>query len=443
MRVPVESRVLLAVASALVPREQRAEWRREWDAEIWWWLGSHTGERLRLAVHCTGALKDAAYLRATHGDAIGVLRRAAGSPGACLAGLALLVAAVVAGSGLRETRRVLRGDPFAGAHLAVLSQTLPFMGAHLGVPPAKVADWDARAQSLEGAAIYSRTRRREVVRAGPTFFTLLGTHAATGSLSVSGMPAAVLSYECWQRKFHADPAVVGRMVDSAPVIGVLPRDFWFLDLRPDVWILGPPASDAPAPALARLKPGVKPADAQAELRALAAQVKPVSRGSAVVVEPVELLSARPLRVLGLPWLVLVCGAMAAAAARFRRAPGFAAFLAAKIVLTLTLMLLATVEFGSSWMTINSGETNLAAGAASLWLFLAGPGAALFWCWRDQRRRCRTCLHRLELPVHFGEGARMLLEHAGTELVCPQGHGSLFTADGADRASQWYPLFAGK
>ncbi len=325
----------------------------------------------------------------------------------------------------------------------MLEQTLPFMGAHLGVPPSKVADWDARAQSLEGAAIYSRTRRREVARAGPKFFALLGTHAAIGSLSVSTMPAAVLSYECWQRKFHADPAVVGRLIDSAPVIGVLPRDFWFLDLRPDVWILGPPASDSPSPALARLKPGVKPADAQAELRELAAQVKPVTRGSLVVVEPVERLSARPLTALGLPWLALVCGAVAAAVVRFRRAPGFAAFLAAKVVLSLTLMLLVTVEFGSSWMTINSGESNLAAGVASLWLFLAGPAAVLFWCWRDQRRRCRICLHRLEMPVHFGEGARMLLEHAGTELVCPQGHGSLFTADGEDPATQWYPLFAGK
>ena len=443
MRVPIESRTLLAAAAALVPREERAEWRREWDAEIWWWLGSHTGERLRLAVHCAGALKDAAYLRATHGDAIATLRRAAGSPGACLAGLAVVLVAVVAGSDLKETRRVLHGDPFAGAHLAVLEQTLPFMGAHLGVPPAKVADWDARAQSLEGAVVYSRTRRREVARAGPKFFALLGTHAAIGTLSASDLPAAVLSYECWQRKFHADPAMVGRMVDSAPVIGVLPRDFWFLDLRPDVWILGPPASDAASPALARLKPGVSPAEAQAELRELAAQVKPVSRGSLVAVEPVERLSARPLSALGIPWLLLSCGAVAAAMVRFRRAPGFAAFLAAKVVLSLTLMLLATVEFGSSWMTINSGESNLAAGVASLWLFLAGPGAALFWCWRDQRRRCRICLHRLEMPVHFGEGARMLLEHAGTELVCPQGHGSLFTADGADPATHWYPLFAGK
>jgi hypothetical protein len=184
---------------------------------------------------------------------------------------------------------------------------------------------------------------------------------------------------------------------------------------------------------------VTPAEAEAELRALAAQVKPASSGSAVHVEPIENLASRPLATLGVPWLLLVCGAVAAALVGFRRTPRYGAFLAAKAVLSLALLLLATVEFGTSLVITNSGQTNLAAGVASLWLFLAGPGAALYWCWRDQRQRCRSCLHRLAMPVRFGAGARMLLERAGTELVCPRGHGTLFTADGADPARQWDPM----
>src|ERR1035438_3481267 len=129
---------------------------------------------------------------------------------------------------------------------------------------------------------------------------------------------------------------------------------------------------------------------------LAAQVAPRSSGSAVNVEPVENLTTRPLTTLALPWLVLVCASIAAALLRFRRAPRFGAFLAAKATLSLSLVLLAAVEFGSSWMTIDSGQSNLAAGVASLWLFLAAPGAALYWCWRDQRQRCRRCLHRLAM-----------------------------------------------
>ncbi len=345
MQVPIESRLLLALASAVAPRDRRADWRREWDAEIWWWLGSHNGERLQLAVHCSGALCDAAYLRISQGNFLPALRQVAGSPAVCLAVLALMLAGVAGWSGLNESRRALHGEPFQRQHLAVLSQRLPFMGAHFGVPPAKVADWDRRAQSLVGVASYTKTRDRKVVRAAPKFFELLGAQAAIGTLSGTDEPVAVLSFDCWQKRFHGGG--LGRTVvadgTTARVIGVLPRDFWFLDLRPDIWILARPGTGI-SPALARLKPGVSPADAEAELRTLAAQIKPASSGSAVKVESIEMLSARPLTTLGIPWLVLMGGALAAAFLRFRSTPRFAAFLVAKVALSLTLVLLATVEY---------------------------------------------------------------------------------------------------
>ncbi len=430
MHVPVESRLLLNAAEALVPPAERSDWRREWDAEIWWWLSSHTGERLQLALHCAGAITDAIYLRASQLDTA-PLRRALGTPSACLAILVVLLAAVITGSGLRETRRALHGEPFPSDRLAVLSQVLPFMGAHFGVPPSKVADWNAHAQSLEGAAYYASTRHPGTVQADPHFFSLLGVRPMLGSLD---QPGLVLSYEYWQRAFHGNQSVVGRSV-----AGVLPPGFWFLDLRPDIWILGLPANDAPAGAVARLKPGVSAAAAQAELRDLVGRVKSNARGSAVIVEPIAPIARRPVAALGIPWLVLLCAAAAGAFIRFPDSRRFAAFLAAKCALALTLVLVATVEFGASWMTIHSGTTNLAAGVASLWLFLAGPGAVLWWCWLDQQRRCRTCLRRLAMPVTFGSGARILLERAGTELVCPYGHGTLLTTEGADPSAQWDPM----
>ncbi|HWD00479.1 MAG TPA: ABC transporter permease [Candidatus Sulfopaludibacter sp.] len=442
MRLPLESRLLLTVAAAVAPPELRDDWWREWEAEIWWWMGSHTGERLQLFVHCSGAVCDAAYLRATQAEFPETLLRMARSPGACLLALVLLIAAVIAPTRLRETRRVLHGEPFAGAPLVLLSQSLPFMGAHYGVPPGKLADWNARAQSLEGAALYLWTSRNPAVaHASANFFSLLQTRPLLGTLTPlpDDPPGVVLSYAAWQRKFHSDPGVIGRTTEHARVIGVLPADFWFLDARPELWILALPADLKQAPAVARLKPGISPAQARNELRQLAAQVKPVTAGTAVIVEPISGLSARPLSTLGIPWLALVCVASLGALLAYRRTPRYAAFLAAKAALSLTLVLLVTVEFGSSWMTINSGETNLFAGVVSLWLFLAGPAAVLYWCWRDQALRCRTCLHRLSLPVTFGTGARTLLERAGTELVCSRGHGTLFTADGADPAPQWDPM----
>jgi hypothetical protein len=430
MQVPFESRVLLAVASAVVPPSLRENWRREWEAEIWWWMGSRTGGRLQLAAHCSGALSDAAYLRYAQTDLPAWAAAFRRSPAACLAALALLIAAVLGGTGLSETRRVLRGEPFAGRRIAVLSQSLAFMGAHYGVPVAKLADWNGRARSIDGAALF--VDRGRVVYVGPKFFEILGTKPALGMLSGNG---TVLSYEAWRKRFRGAPATL----KDAGVIGVLPRDFWFLGTRADEWMLSLPAGLKQAPAVARLKPGFTAAQARDELRDLAAQVRPASSGMAVIVEPIGNLSARPFTTLGLPWLALVIGVAAASAVAFRRSPRYAAYLALKSALALTLVLLATVEFGSSWMTINSGETNLGAGVASLWLFLAGPAAALYWCWRDQAVRCRICLHRMAMPVTFGEGARILLERSGTELMCPNGHGTLITGGGADPASQWEPM----
>jgi hypothetical protein len=57
----------------------------------------------------------------------------------------------------------------------------------------------------------------------------------------SGAPATViLSYGYWQQKFGGDRNVLGRtmVIDYVPhqVIGVMPRDFRFLDLAPDLFL---------------------------------------------------------------------------------------------------------------------------------------------------------------------------------------------------------------
>ena len=52
-------------------------------------------------------------------------------------------------------------------------------------------------------------------------------------------------------------------------------------------------------------------------------------------------------------------------------------------------------------------------------------AALFLIVRDQRRRCRTCLRRLRMPVQTGSWSRMLLlGRPRIESICPYGHGTL-------------------
>ena len=82
-----------------------------------------------------------------------------------------------------------------------------------------------------------------------------------------GSPAAViLSYGYWQRRFGGDPGVLGRtiVIDfvAHQVIGVMPRDFRFVNLSPDMLLprrfpksrLGP--EEFSYTGIARLKPGI-------------------------------------------------------------------------------------------------------------------------------------------------------------------------------------------
>ena len=55
-------------------------------------------------------------------------------------------------------------------------------------------------------------------------------------------------------------------------------------------------------------------------------------------------------------------------------------------------------------------------------------AALVLIVLDQRRRCRTCLRKLIMPVSTGSWGRTLLGRPRTERICPYGHGTLTIED---------------
>ena len=58
----------------------------------------------------------------------------------------------------------------------------------------------------------------------------------------------------------------------------------------------------------------------------------------------------------------------------------------------------------------------------IWLIGAGLLALTI---RDQRRRCRTCLRKLIMPVATGSWSNFLtLGRPKTEWICPYGHGTL-------------------
>ena len=122
-----------------------------------------------------------------------------------------------------------------------------------------------------------------------SFFEVLGLQPALGRLvdprddTIGDSAAvAVLGWTAWQRRFHQDPAIVGKRIAingvPAIVIGVAPAKFTGLQtgLTTDLWVpaamrtLLPRAAQGPNAVrlIARLKPGVGLEQARAQMRVL-------------------------------------------------------------------------------------------------------------------------------------------------------------------------------
>ena len=333
--IPLESRLLLLAASLFIPRTQRADWRMEWDGEVWWWItsqpeaGRSVRERLALAIHCAGAISDGFCLWLEDEDLLAGLRAVLRGPQACLAAGVLLIAIIGSLSGGFETTRRCLQAAFRprNPELAILSQTGPFMGKRYGVPPLKVAYWDLHSGSLQGADAYwfyrsvagsDSSHRSDVLAAkvGARFFRLMGTKPAIGRVLgpddlESCRSCAVIGYEFWKQRLGADPGIIGRTiaVDNRPfqVIGVLRKDFWFPGEPAMVWSLFDEAAWRDFPiaatgAICRLRQGIPPAAAEQELRRLAREVVPRQSGTDVTVDPLDSIVSRPVTSLG-PFLI--------------------------------------------------------------------------------------------------------------------------------------------
>ncbi len=119
------------------------------------------------------------------------------------------------------------------------------------------------------------------------FFPLLGVHPALGRnfLPEEELPkapdVALLSDGFWRRRFGADPNIVGKklMIRGTPaiVIGVLPANFRFPDVKADIWELATLHPERKrtgrylAP-IARLRHGVSVSQAQADMNVITAQL---------------------------------------------------------------------------------------------------------------------------------------------------------------------------
>ena len=119
-------------------------------------------------------------------------------------------------------------------------------------------------------------------RVSSNFLEILGVSPLLGSGIGSSGDTVLISFDFWQRAFHADIHIVGRNINLAgsayTILGVLPVHFAFPSADIDVWLSHPedsPAFSRQSRALSpfltvfgRLKPGVTLDQATAELKVM-------------------------------------------------------------------------------------------------------------------------------------------------------------------------------
>ncbi|HVG22325.1 MAG TPA: ABC transporter permease, partial [Blastocatellia bacterium] len=133
--------------------------------------------------------------------------------------------------------------------------------------------------------------RMQGVRISANVFRMLGVNATIGRGLVpeddkqTGERVVVLTYGLWQRRFGSDPGVVGKALtfnnDNYTVVGVLPPEFVFPRSRAEVGFPLVPdgdsrrsnRGDAFLRVISRLKPGVTPERARADLDGIALRLQ--------------------------------------------------------------------------------------------------------------------------------------------------------------------------
>jgi predicted permease len=324
-------RSLLAVIDAarwLAPASRRREWRRQWRADIWheWqWVSAHPrgiGGRASLATRVSGAVRHALWLRMhvrrlemiTHDLRYGwrqMLRRP-GLTAAAVITLGLGIGANVTMYSWLDgrMRRQLVGVDHPERVVALNTKTKA--RADLGTSYPDFVDYrKQRPQSVDDLIAYTLTPMNLRTNGDPqrvfgelvsdNYFDVLGVRAERGrtfraeDATPNRSPVVVLSHNFWQRRFNADPAIVGSTITlnghAYTVIGVTADGFHGTEpyLNLDLWV-PLTVEDAVTGAnrlsrrgaqwlevMVRLKPGVSLARAEADLsviaRALAAAYK--------------------------------------------------------------------------------------------------------------------------------------------------------------------------
>jgi putative ABC transport system permease protein len=166
------------------------------------------------------------------------------------------------------------------------------------VSPANFLDWRDRTRSFDAMAALSsfpmglsgfgEPREVDTFQVSASFFRILAVAPLLGrTFDASedvphGPHVAVISFDLWQQQFGGDPSVIGRTVrlhdEPYTILGVMPRQFDLPFAHAELWVPIQIARGMDSDegrylnVIAKLKPGVSPVQAQADLSAVARQI---------------------------------------------------------------------------------------------------------------------------------------------------------------------------
>jgi hypothetical protein len=434
---------MVRLASLLVPARRREEWVREWLSELHYaelhYAAQHAGEA-RLLAFASGSFYDAVW---QHRDfwTEDRVKRSAQSGWFCLASLAAAVVLVAVASGfLPVTRSVVMPLPYRDAASIVTVAQSGTMAIRAGMPGHAVELWRKKSVTLAEIATYrwdAESQAPRSARVSPNFFHLLGVKTSEGrpferdafaACAAGPEQCVILSYDFW-RSLNGGSRVAldGK---SYTVAGVVERGFWFLSPRISVWRIGNPSRAERTGVVARVAQDGSGRDfsskeTEAELGSILRDAKMNAWESIVELTSVasRVHSALWSFALGLGLaIVLILPSLRLRMPSWN--PHAAAFFAVKTGMLLAIVLLCGMEFTHATSITMLGGTDAYTEPLSTWLFMLGSMGALVWSIADQRRRCRVCMRRLGMAAHVGCPGCLLLDWAGTELVCMEGHGML-------------------
>ena len=308
---------LIALIGVIVPRRLRADWRQEWEAELryretllaeWDRLGRRN--KLALLWHSVGAFADALWLqpRRMEDEMFQDLRYGARmllkNPGFTLVAVLTLALGIGANTAIFSVvnATMLRPLPYSEPErLVQVWETKPRAN--------RWSDWvsypdfrDWREQNTVFDEIGACRTLAFNLTGGDSPESLPGAYVSASLFTVLGVKpilgrtflaeedrpganrVAVISHGLWQRRFGADPGLIGKTIqvdgESHVVVGIMPPDFKFHWLKAwrgiesDIWLpQGPPSElqdrfSHNFRVVARLKRDVTVEQAQANMDAI-------------------------------------------------------------------------------------------------------------------------------------------------------------------------------